>query len=367
MSGVRKAAGQDKFLTEDQKQFVRAAVLSLSDISANRSKYSRPCNFDIPQVGEPCFHMNGTVQIGDGKQDAVSPRIWAEAITLASLCCCALWSTDMRGSKPNICRCASGALIIVAAILVTVGEMRLSLTSPWRVFYDIVAMVCASSALRVMFFSVSDEGGMAKGSLQDFARYFPSRCSAAAAVVLDLFDPTSAFHILYICGNELIEIIMQMATLFSRASQADAAIVIRHTVLISCNIVMLPTLMGTAMFKEEWLFLALVVELLIDEAYVIHSLLSTPPTTVLGHTAFLLPIIFSIYSVRTFETIRKRKIPVVVDNIWRVVGYAAVMASALLGYVVISFEVQEGICVAELGDIARCSWPKVYWPQGIFS
>ena len=129
---------------------------------------------------------------------------------------------------------------------------------------------------------------------------------------------------------------------------------------------MLPTLMGTAMFKEEWLFLALVVELLIDEAYVIHSLLSTPPTTVLGHTAFLLPIIFSIYSVRTFETIRKRKIPVVVDNIWRVVGYATVMASALLGYVVISFEVQEGICVAELGD-RRCSWPKVYWPQGIFS
>ena len=93
---------------------MRAAVLSLSDISANMSKYSRPCNFDIPQVGEPCFHMNGTVKMGAGKQDAVSPRIWAEAITLASLCCCALWSTDMRGSKPNICRCASGALIIVA-------------------------------------------------------------------------------------------------------------------------------------------------------------------------------------------------------------------------------------------------------------
>ena len=123
------------------------------------------------------------------------------------------------------------------------------------------------------------------------------------------------------------------------------------------NLMLLPLTLQVASSGTSIFLAMLLLEIELDKVYVLLSLVSTLPLDIMSHLGFIVPLIMISSTVQGFQKVAEQKIA---RNGWLHALTAVFVTSgcALFAYTTLSFFIQQGECVAIIGDVATCAYPR---------
>ena len=156
------------------------------------------------------------------------------------------------------------------------------------------------------------------------------------------------------------------SSLLSRATETDALIVCINGVVLAMNLMLLPLTLQVASSGTSIFLAMLLLGIALDKVYVLLSLVSTLPLDIMSHVGFIVPLIMISSTVQGFQKAAEQKIA---RKGWLHALTAIFVTSgcALFAYTVLSLFIQQGECVAIVGDVATCACTRMYWSQGFLA
>ena len=156
------------------------------------------------------------------------------------------------------------------------------------------------------------------------------------------------------------------SSLLSRATETDALIVCINGVVLAMNLMLLPLTLQVASSGTSIFLAMLLLGIALDKVYVLLSLVSTLPLDIMSHVGFIVPLIMNSSTVQGFQKAAEQKIA---RKGWLHALTAIFVTSgcALFAYTVLSLFIQQGECVAIVGDVATCAYTRMYLSQGFLA
>ena len=146
-------------------------------------------------------------------------------------------------------------------------------------------------------------------------------------------NPQSGFYIIYLTAMEdsgFYPIFDALTT----AAESDAPLVFARSILISANVAVLPLLLLIASERKSLLIHALIFEILLDQGYVVTSLVGSSGTAlktgVFEHLGFLVPHIMTSFTINGFHNVEKRSLPIRLRGLRQGAIAGSLLATALL-------------------------------------
>jgi len=153
------------------------------------------------------------------------------------------------------------------------------------------------------------------------------------------------------------------SSLLSRATETDALIVCINGVVLAMNLMLLPLTLQVASSSTS-IFLAML--LLEFELFFFRSCQHCHWMDIMSHLGFIVPLIMISSTVQGFQKAAEQKIA---RKGWLHALTAIFVTSgcALFAYTMLSLFIQQGECVAIVGDVATCAYTRMYWSQGFLA
>ena len=224
-------------------------------------------------------------------------------------------------ARPGYSRVGGALVMAASSVLGYLGQARLEDVPFWSVVYALVTIYIVGTACSPCF------------------------CFPALKVLM------SQRMCLHAC-MEFFELAVQSSSLLSRATETDALIVCINEVVLAMNLMLLPLTLQVASSGTSIFLAMLLLEIELDKVYVLLSLVST--------------LIMISSTVQGFQKVAEQNIG---RNGWLHALTAVFVTSgcALFAYTMLSFFIQQGECVAIIGDVATCAYPRIYWSQGFLA
>ena len=156
------------------------------------------------------------------------------------------------------------------------------------------------------------------------------------------------------------------SSLLSRATETDALIVCINGVVLAMNLMLLSLTLQVASSGTSIFLAMLLLGIALDKVYVLLSLVSTLPLDIMSHVGFIVPLIMISSTVQGFQKAAEQKIA---RKGWLHALTAIFVTSgcALFAYTMLSLFIQQGECVAIVGDVVTCAYTRMYWSQGFLA
>ena len=238
-------------------------------------------------------------------------------------------------ARPGYSRVGGALVMAASSVLGYLGQARLEDVPFWSVVYALVTIYIVGTACSPCF------------------------CFPALKVLM------SQRMCLHAC-MEFFELAVQSSSLLSRATETDALIVCINEVVLAMNLMLLPLTLQVASSGTSIFLAMLLLEIELDKVYVLLSLVSTLPLDIMSHLGFIVPLIMISSTVQGFQKVAEQNIG---RNGWLHALTAVFVTSgcALFAYTMLSLFIQQGECVAIIGDVATCAYPRIYWSQGFLA
>eukprot|EP00949_MAST-11_sp_MAST-11-sp1_P004019 g4019.t1 len=342
-------------------EFVFAAMEALNDVTHNKETYTKPCKFSSPKPGDRCFI--GGKQEEERKDARIARKVVECLLLLMLIVSCLQQVGDDLFRCPTFAQFAGFLVIAIGTALIVMGYMRLG-KSLWVQVYASCAAISTYHSICTLMHRNDDDSW---SNAIDIVQFLPKNLHQLNFIINDIMDPSSNIYLMYIFAMEVIEIVVQMLSVISRAKATDAQLVLVHCLLVACNLELLPVLFWSSRTRQlPLLVTAMALEISFDKGYMLLSLFSSEPGTFFEHIGFLAPSVMTIFTARAFGPMWKRKAPLPIRHLKLIVVCCTLLSSSIASYIIIAHVNQSTKCTALLGDVAECSSPKLYFENGLF-
>ena len=274
----------------------------------------------------PCSSM--TPREENENTGLASPMVDVTALLLLGFCGLLL-PVDKRMSIPTRGRIFVAIVMLSASAMLVAACMR-AIHSPWVLAYGATAAFVSTAAFHSLFFS-QELRMLSVETIFKSLSLDPGVVPAWMTKIVDsCFDPLSVSHVIYLVVAEMVEIIVQLTSLFMTAHAVDASTVLLHGIVVALNVCLMPILFECASRVNAGFFYCVIFELLLDNAYILIALtVKTERPIWADHISLLMPALMGVTMVQTIHAYQLRKKLSPVRGLRAVIAVSSVFHSHL--------------------------------------